>query len=237
MSGPDILAPLPGSNAVGSFAIGISQIGSIPPFNIWDTIISQYANSAVLTQLISNFADYLDPTTAFDAFFDDIWNIDTARGYGLDVWGRIVGVTRTLQIPNVARNLGFEEATNANADPFGQSAFYAGAPFTSNYLLSDDAFRVLLFAKALSNISDGSIPSINQLLLNLFPHRGNCFVRDGENMSMTYVFRFALTPVELAIVQTSGVLPKPAGVLATVLVSSANPFTLDQSTLGGSDVL
>lgn len=37
-------------------------------------------------------------------------------------------------------------------------------------------------------------------------------------MTMTYTFTFALTPVELAIVLNSGVLPKPTGVAASVVL-------------------
>ena len=40
---------------------------------------------------------------------------------------------------------------------------------------------------------------------------------DGLNMTMTYTFRFPLTPVQLAIVQNSGVLPRTSGVAATVV--------------------
>ena len=53
-------------------------------------------------------------------------------------------------------------------------------------------------------------------MMNLFPHRGNCYVVDGLNMTMQYFFAFPLSPVELAIVSQSGVLPKPVGVSATV---------------------
>ena len=68
---------------------------------------------------------------------------------------------------------------DAQRGSLNQSPFYSGAVLTSNFNLSDDAFRTLIFAKALANISDGSIPAINQLLLNLFPRRGNCYVTDG----------------------------------------------------------
>ncbi|WP_415752057.1 DUF2612 domain-containing protein [Mesorhizobium sp. B2-1-8] len=37
-------------------------------------------------------------------------------------------------------------------------------------------------------------------------------------MTMTYSFAFQLTPVELAIVQNSGVLPKPTGVKASIVI-------------------
>lgn len=217
MSGPDINRPRPGSNAIGSFIIGVSPIGPIPGFDYWKTIISQYANSPVLTQLIANYDDYIDQTANIDNFFDLIFNVDTAQGYGLDVWGRIVNVSRTLHIIGSVNYFGFEEATTLSANPFGQAPFYSGAPVTTNYDLSDDAYRTLIFAKALSNISNGSIKSINQLLLNLFPTRGNCYVTDGNDMTMTYTFNFFITPVELAIIEQSGVLPKPVGVQSTVV--------------------
>jgi len=216
MSGPDPFRPTPGSNAIGSFIIGVSSIGSIRLFDYWSTVISQYANSPIITQLISNFDDCIDQTANMDAFFDMIWNVDTAGSYGLDVWGRIVGVQRVIQV-TTTKYFGFDEATTVSADPFNQSPFYSGLVLTNNYSLTDDAFRVLILAKALSNISNGSIKSINQILLNLFPHRGNVYVTDGLDMTMTYTFAFTLSPVELAILIQTGVLPKPVGVHATIV--------------------
>lgn len=212
MSGPPYPRPQAGDNAIGRFIIGVSPIGSIAAFDYWRTIISQYANSPILTQLITDFFGYIDQTANMDAFFDLVWNIDTAQGWGLDVWGRIIGITRVLSVPLPDMYLGFHEAGDANEVGFNQAPWFAGQPVTSNFALSDSAYRVLLFAKALANISDGSIPAINQLLLNLFPNRGNCYVVDNGDMSLTYKFEFFLAPFELAIVGSSGVLPTPCGV-------------------------
>jgi hypothetical protein len=216
VSGPDINRPRPESNAIGKFIIGVSPIGDIPDFDFWTTIISQYANSPIITQLIANFDSYVDQTINLQSFFDLMWNVDTAQGYGLDVWGRIVGVTRTLEVGGTLTYFDFEES-GLSANGFGQQPFYAGAPINSNFQLSDNSFRTLIFAKALANISDGSIKSLNQILINLFPARGNAFVTDGLNMTMTYTFEFQLTAVELAIVSQSGVLPKPTGVALTIV--------------------
>ena len=216
MSGPPYPASIPDSNAIGSFTIGVSPIGTIKPFDFWKTVISQYANSKILVQLISNFDQYLDMTQNFDLFFDNIFNIATASGKGLDIWGAIVGVTRTLTI-STTTFFGFEQQAPAVDvfGPGGQSPFFSGTSSTLNYSLTDSAFRILIYAKALANISDGSIPFLNQLLLNLFPNRGNAYVVDGLDMTMEYVFNFALTPVEVAIVTQSGVLPKSTGVSVT----------------------
>ncbi len=218
MTGPPYPKVDPTSNEIGRFQIGVSPIGTIAPFDYWRTIISEYSNSAILTQLISNFFDYIDQTIDVDNFFDDIFNIDTAVGYGLDVWGRILGISRVLAVPAPDTFFGYEEAGEATKVGFNQAPFFSGGATTNNFSLSDTAFRTLLFAKALANISDGSIASINQLLLNLFPNRGNCYVTDGLDMTMTYTFVFQLSAVELTIVTNSGVLPRPAGVAATVVV-------------------
>lgn len=214
-TGPDLTAPLPGSNAVGLFEIGVSPIGTISEFNFWDTVISQFASSPALISLIESFDGALDQTENFDSFFDMIWNVNTAQGVGLDIWGRIVGVSRILQISVPSTYLGFEEAL-PGSNPFNQAPFFSGQQLTTNFALTDPAFRILIFAKALANISDGSIKSINALLRALFPGRGTAYVADGLNMTLTYTFDFILSPVELAIVEQSGVLPKSTGVSSSV---------------------
>lgn len=245
---PYPIPPGAGSNAIGSFKIGVSQIGDIPAFDIWETIISQYANSPALTTLLTNFASYIDPTANLQSFFDLIMNVDTAQGYGLDVWGRIVGIARTLTVPTPFDSFGFAEG-RPSWQGFNVAPFYFGTPASQTYILPDTAYLKLILAKALSNICNGSIPAINQILINLFvtEGRGNAYVTEGtqitpffgfaesttavgfnqgqfydgspsfEDMIMTYTFRFQLTPLELAIVQYSNVLPKSTGVRAAIV--------------------
>lgn len=185
--------------------------------NVEATIQEQYANSPILMRLIRSMNGYLDQTANFDAFFYNIWDIDTASGYGLDVWGRIVGVTRVLNVPGAVQYFGFNEADDDDIVGFNQAPFYSGQANTSNYSLTDEAFRTLIFAKALANITNGSIQSISQILMNLFGDQGECWCTDGLDMTMTYTFNFALTPVDQAIVAQSGVLPRPPGVAASIV--------------------
>ncbi len=192
-----------GEDPIGGFAIG-------GQFYDWQaTIISQYANSGRILGVIASFAAAMEQKTNIDAWYDKLWNVDTAEGYGLDVWGRIVVIKRTLQVSS--RFLGFEEG-GPDYDPFNVSPFYAGGGATQNVDLSDDAYRVLILAKALANITFGSVPGINNILQQLFPARGPCYVTDNQDMTMTYVFGFLPTPVELAIITGSNVLPRPTGV-------------------------
>ena len=79
--------------------------------DVEQTIISQYGNSATITQLVRNMNEYLDPRADFDTFFDFVWNVETAQGFGLDIWGRIVDIARTLLIPPPVEYFGFNEAS------------------------------------------------------------------------------------------------------------------------------
>lgn len=186
--------------------------------NVARTVVSQYANSPAITALVDEWNDAIDPDNLWNDFYNLIWNVDTAQGYGLDVWGRIVGIGRVIHLPVNSKYFGFDEATTVSADPFNNSPYYGGNLITTNYAVSDTGFRSMILAKALANICDGSIPGINAVLLLLFPARGNCYVTDGQNMTMTYTFTFPLTAIEFSIVTQSGILPKPAGVSVTVVI-------------------
>lgn len=179
------------------------------------TIISQYANSPTLVQLINNMDEYINPDADFDAFYSFVWNVETAQGFGLDIWGRIVDIGRMLTVPGDVSYLGYEEAISWQ--PFNQAPFFAGEQATQTYRLADDAYRRLILVKALANISDCTSPSLNRLLSNLFEGRGRCYVSDAGNMEFRYMFEFALEPFEIAILTQSGAIPKPAAVLANVL--------------------
>lgn len=181
-----------------------------PFFDIRRVVLSQYANSPVILALLDAWGSALDQRENMDRFYRYVWNVETAQGYGLDVLGRIVGVRRVLYIPTVEDYLGFKQDTSAK--PFGYGIWYNGSNTTANFALSDAAYRRLILAKAALNLTDASIPAINQILLALFPDYGNCYVRDDGGMHITYVFSEPLTSVDYAIVGQSGVLPKPAGV-------------------------
>lgn len=187
--------------------------GRIPFFNARKTVISQYANSPIILAIIDKLSVSLDGQYLVDWFYELIWNIDTAVGYGLDLWGRILGISRVLHVAE-GSYIGLYPQTEAQ--PLSHGILYRGASSTSNFALTDDAYRTLLLAKAAANITDGSIPALNQILLSIFPQYGNSYVRDNEDMTITYVIGETPTPVDLAIIAQSGVLPRPAGVSVTV---------------------
>lgn len=168
--------------------------------NVEQTIISQYGNSAAITQLIQNMNAYIDPRADIDNFFDVVWNVETAEGFGLDIWGRIVGL------------------------PTGRYIYTA--PVT---ILDDTQFRLLILLKALSNISITTSPTFNQLLNNLFAGRGRCYVSDQGSMQMRYTFEFPLLPYEIQIMAQADIFLRPAGVQVGILVISLPVFGFSEA--------
>ena len=176
-----------------------------PP--LWEqTVLSQYYNSPTLMAMIESFND----------------DIETAVGYGLDVWGQIVGVSRYLQI-SASNYFGFDESVTTptlttGAQPFNQAPFSLGVAATSTYALADAQYRRLILVKAAANISNLSIPSINALLQAEFgtsdgtnPY-GDAYVIDSGGMAFQYHLTFVPSAVQIAIINNSGVFPRPAGV-------------------------
>lgn len=198
--------------------------------NVIDTIASQYANSPTIITLIDAMNQYIDPSVDLENFYNFVWNVDTAVGFGLDIWGRIVNVSRVLTIPNQLEYFGFEE--QPEAEPLNQAPFYNGPPDTEAYTLSDDAYRKLILTKALSNITTATAPGLNSLLRNLFADRGRAYVFDYGGMKMRFAFEFALEPFELAMLSQSGAIARPAGVEASVVQFDADE-TFGFSEMGG----
>lgn len=190
---------------------------------VWpQTVISQYANAPKLLALIESFSDAIDANALSDAFYNSIWNIDTASGYGLDVWGRIVNVRRTLYIPGGQTGNLFgwgNDAIPSNYFGWDQAPWNSNNNVTPNYTLTDTDYRRLILVKALSNISDRSIQSMNAALMIMFAGQGNVYVVESGVMTSTYMFKFQPSVLDLAILQQSGAFSSPSGVFMTVVIS------------------
>lgn len=114
------------------------------------TIMSQYANSPVLLRLIDDLGDRIDPNADIEQFYDIVMNLHTAEGFGLDVWGRIVDVSRNVRTASVP------------------------------YDLDDEAFRSLILIKAMINIVSATAPNINRIMKAVFGGRKCYFLIVGH---------------------------------------------------------
>jgi hypothetical protein len=179
------------------------------------TILTQYQTSPVITALLNNWNANLDPTPDLLNFYSTIWNIQTASGYGLDVWGRIVGVTRYVTY-NLSDNwLGFN---GTPYQPFGLGVFYNGSGLGSTTIaLPDTVFQRMILLKAAANLTNCSAQSLNQLVSALYASEGRCYVVDNLNMTFTYIFKFYLSTLDYAMLSQPGILPRPSGVSFSIL--------------------
>ena len=93
--------PGPRPKAIPLLLLLASALGLLA-FDVAQTVISQYANSPVLLALLRRLNTALDQAANIEQFYTLVWDLRTAVGYGLDVWGRIVGVNRVLRVPTTA---------------------------------------------------------------------------------------------------------------------------------------
>lgn len=149
-------------------------------------ILSQYANSPNLLNLIKGFEEMIGVKGDIEQFYTNIFSIRTANTMGLNVWGKILNIPRILKVDGI------------------------------NYELENGLYRLLLLTKAMANVSDCTIPNLTRLLNFLFKDRGAVYVFDAGIMSMKYVFDFYLTDQERAILALPGIPPKPTGVNLTI---------------------
>lgn len=181
--------------------------------NIKDTIMSQYAHSPAILGIIGGLNDALDPQYFIDDFYEYVYRLSTAKGFGLDIWADKVGVSRNAPLadPN-AKTFGFETkpTQEPNFTPFNVAPFSDGGQFAS-YQLTDDMLRRLIIIKAATNIVYATALNINKLLEMIFNGR-RAYYKITGHMTAEYVFEFELDDFEKLIVYTFKMLPQPCGV-------------------------
>lgn len=164
---------------------------------------------AMVALVTGAFADTNDAIRSIETSLD----IDTAEGDQLDIIGKWVGLSRTLQVPFSVffsfdiSGLGFDEGNwKGPYDP------------TSGVTVMDDGtYRVMLKAKIGANNWDGTMPSFMSIMATAFQGTGiTITAQDNQNMTMD-VNLSAKPSALLAAILTGGYLPiKPEGVTQTI---------------------
>lgn len=193
-------------------------------------VVRQFSNSPTLLALLADFDQWCDLSQFTDDFLSNVWDISTAQGFGLDIWGRIIGQSRNLQVAqSPGNNFGFSTNGESSSDqawqPWSQAPFYTSSG-TVSFPLQDQYYLKLLLVKAAANIARCDCPSINALMRSMFGDRGRCYVGyDIANpMNIGYHFEFLPTAVELSIIE-SGLFPQPAGTTVNYIYETAVPYT------------
>lgn len=138
-------------------------------FHIDKVIQSQYSASPHIVRLINDFWEAINPEADISLIYDRMVNLNSAVGFGLDVWGRIVAVGRSLvAVDENAQYFQFDISplSDERSQNFDNAPFYE--PVNGLYSLDDEGYRVYILVKAMINIFDGTMPSINSMLRRLF---------------------------------------------------------------------
>lgn len=155
-----------------------------PYIDLNGVFLWQYESAEKIKQIIKNKQAFLKENVEdfWNNWARDVFNIDTANTFGLELWGRFLGVGRPSYIDG------------------GQTIDF-----------TDEQYRTVIKGRLMLMMSNGSVPSINKYLNYLFPDKP-AFVVDYHNMSISIVFYYTPTPAEEAVIKMDGFLPRPAGV-------------------------
>ena len=182
----------------------------------------QYENSPRLNKLINGIVDRL--AIDIDVFIKDYWNIATAKKDGLDNWGRILNVSRSVEVTTLSEDIfGFDTGEKHKIPMYPETlnngVFYYEA--SSHIIdLEDDPYRAYLIFTYLKSISNASIANINYILRRYFNKRIDkdnlAYCYESAPMEVTYVFTLQLEAWERTLFYLLNALPKPSGVMLKI---------------------
>ena len=192
-----------------------------------DSIQSQYAASPIIRALVDAMNVRIDPKFDIRLFYEKIFDIYTAEGWGLDNWGRILALGRLIDL-EPEECFGFEFSL---LDPFDQNVFFQAGPPRA-VRLGDESYRRLLLYKAAANIAASDLGTLNRLLNAVFADTPGMYILETGPMTIRYVFEFYLSAMDRAMLRLTFVPPRPAGVGYDFLeVDPASVFGFNGSEL------
>ena len=143
--------------------------------------------------------------------FIDMWNIDTAEKYSLDVLGRIFGVSRSSVSLTEKEYLTYYEKTGGLG--WGRGRWYvAGEAFGETILLTDQEFRFLIKARIWKLYQNPSLDYLTDALQALTGD--DAYIVDNGNMTMKVYYgnTVALDSFIKFAIENLDILPRPVGI-------------------------
>lgn len=183
--------------------------------NLLRALLWQYDSSPRLRAVLEAKQTWYDTNvTAFwTDWYRDVFDLRTANGFGLSVWAVILDLPLAFDIPATTTvPFGFE--------PYGSNFDNSNFADTSGAAvpLTVEQRRLALRLRYFQLTSNGTVTSINSFLAALFPE-GRAYVLDNLDMTCAFVFEFLPDPLLFEVITGLDLLPRPAGVKATVLTA------------------
>ena len=144
--------------------------------------------------------------------FIDMWNIDTAEKYSLDVLGRIFGVSRSSVSMTEKEYLTYYEKTGGLG--WGKGRWYvAGEAFRETILLTDQEFRFLIKARIWKLYQNPSIDYLTDALQDLTGDDAYVYNRASPmEMNVAYGSKVSDDSFLKFAIENLDILPRPIGV-------------------------
>lgn len=158
--------------------------------------------------------------------FIDMWNVDTAEKYSLDVLGRIFGVSRSSVSLTEKEYLTYYEKTGGLG--WGRGRWYrSGEALRETILLTDQEFRFLIKARIWKLYQNPSLDYLTDALQALTGD--DAYIVDNGNMTMKVYYgnTIALDSFIKFAVENLDILPRPVGVMYTYEQAGVKYFGFD----------
>ena len=213
-------------------------------FDVGLTIQSQYSASPHIVALVNGFWASLDPTADIELIYNKMINPITAEGFGLDVWGRIVAIGREYASKDVTSPYWGYKTPQGIINPrmrnFNNAPFYK--EITGKVKLNDQAYRTYIFLKAMINIGNGSLSSLNRMISVPFPSVKTVLLH-VDTMVLRIVIQSELAQSDLDALLNLPWLPAGVGlevyqvITPTWGLEGSGLETLDNGTFTTNDII
>tara|TARA_R110000772_G_scaffold24212_10_gene64152 strand:- start:1143 stop:1766 length:624 start_codon:yes stop_codon:yes gene_type:complete len=158
------------------------------------------------------------------------YDIDTATSHELNVIGVIVGVSRS-----------FESQVTFETNDFGEVGVQFGGfdiqfqtiGQTISQEVSDEIFKILIKAKISKNNNDGTIDGMLDALQFIIPDNTSRII-DHNDMSFSVSFGQELSTMQIFMLDTFDILPRPQGVKFLGYVDETNLTQFGEGQWGDS---
>jgi len=183
-------------------------------------ITSQHQNKPKFIAWLEANLNTLDNGATLAGSLDTYFDLDTAVGAQLDILGDIVGVKRTVD---------FQPTSYYSTTVMGTAVLIEPSP-----ILSDNYYRLVIRAKILKNMWDGTTQGIYDMWNMLFDD-SYIIIKDNQDMSMTVIIMGLSSSLQKDLVANGYIIPKPQGVKVnySYLTTPLFAFGINNSNLKG----
>ncbi|MEX6425542.1 DUF2612 domain-containing protein [Providencia manganoxydans] len=188
-----------------------------------DFLIWQYRQKPKARQTVGLLLS--ETRAAFESVIQlaEVLDVNKASGYGLDLIGKHVGISRVMKSVVPKDYFGFLGVEGAL--PFDVGVLYRyGDSLNGSSVLDDEDYRFFIKAKIIKNYQRPDIANISYSIAHLFSEQS--FVIDNDDMTMNVVIAANyLTPFRLYAIKNLDILSRSIGVSYKYLViTDTHPF-------------